>query len=92
MSIVEKVPDGKPATHLRRLDRRTSGLADIAEGAVAQILEEQLRLAILGADTRHIHLRIHMSIDHKEVDPAIIVEIDKRVAPTDKGTRRGGRR
>jgi len=90
MSIVEKVPDGKPATHLRRLDRRTSGLADIAEGAVAQILEEQLRLAILGADTRHIHLRIHMSIDHKEVDQPSLSRSTKESPQPTKGRVGGG--
>src|SRR6202795_5251445 len=80
-SIVEEIADREPTAHLRDLNRVSNQLAGISESSVLLIDEQKLRLQVSGRSLNTIHLRIHMSVDQKEIHPAIVVEVDKGVAP-----------
>src|ERR1039458_2445677 len=62
-------------------------MSHVLECSVALILEKQLGLEILQVRTDPIHLRIHVSANHENVLPAIVVEIHKCVAPSDVASR-----
>src|SRR5258708_3815558 len=65
-------------------------MADVLEGAVTPIFEEEHGLAIFGADIRGVHLRIDVAIDHEKIRPAVVLPVDEAIAPAD--VRAGARR
>src|SRR5271169_3759641 len=81
LSVVEKVAHSKPAADLRDLNRLSSQPAGIPEGSVPLIDKEKFWLQVSGGQVRAVHLRIHVPVDQEEILPAIVVEIDKGVAP-----------
>ncbi len=89
-SVVEKIAHRQSAAHLRNLKRVANQLADVPESSVSLIDEQKLRLQVAGGPVRAVHLRIHVSVDQKEILPAIIVEVDKSVAPAHVALRAPG--
>ena len=61
-------------------------MADVFEGAVALVEEQQFRLAIAGPLRDLVHLRIDMPVDQEDVLPAVVRKIDKGIAPSDVPT------
>src|SRR5260370_24392169 len=81
-AAIEEVSHGQTPAAL--LDGQ--GIADLRSGfakcAIMHIEENKLRFAIMDTKFRIVHLRVDMTIDENEVEPARVVEIDKRVSPS----------
>src|ERR1700688_623147 len=82
-AVVEEIANGYAAAYLRNFQCRTGELADVLEGAIALIEVQELGLHIFRAADDGVDLRVGVTIDLQEVQPAIIVEIEKRIAPPD---------
>src|ERR1700679_1562197 len=83
MPIIEEVTDCQSSTCLRNLNSRSRQFAYIAKSPVMLIEKQYFRLTIFGSDVFRVHLRINMPVDQREVQPSIIVDIEKRVTPAD---------
>src|ERR1700688_2503960 len=80
-AVVEEITDGYAAAYLGNFQCRTDELADVLEGAIALIEVQELGLHVLRAADNGVDLRVDVTIDLQEVQPAVIIEIEKRVAP-----------
>src|ERR1039457_1521715 len=81
-AIIKKIADCHSTAYLRNLDRSPRLFADVLECSIALIPEQQLWLQVSEIRMNLIHLRIDVSVDHQEVLPAIIIEVDKSVTPS----------
>src|SRR5207302_1316488 len=81
ISVIEKVADRKAARYAPFHQRRTGQIAGVTEGAVFLVEVHQLRLTIAAARWERINLGIDMPAGGDQVKPAIIVEINERIAP-----------
>lgn len=82
-AVVEEITDRYAAAYLGNFQRRTDELADVLEGAIALIEVQELGLHVLRAGDNGVDLRVDVTIDLQEVQPAIVIEVEKRVAPAD---------
>ena len=86
-AIVEKIADRHASAHLRNLDGIACFFADVLESSIAEILEEKFGLEIMQIGAHLIDLGIDMAIDDEDVLPAVVVEVDKGIAPADISAR-----
>ena len=89
-SVVEEIADSQSAAYLRNSECRSHPPADIAKGAVVLIEEEKLWLPIPSSNILGIHLGIYVSVHNNQIGPAIIVEVEESIAPTNRGCGGGG--
>src|ERR1700719_2826314 len=82
-AVVEEITDGYAAAYLGNFQCRTGKLADVLEGVIALIEVQELGFHVLRAADDGVDLRIDVTIDLQKVQPAIIIEIEKRIAPAD---------
>src|SRR5215472_6494262 len=61
--------------------RQPRGRGDVFERAITQVPEQLRRLAISWTAGDRIHLRIDVPIGDEEIQPPIVVEIDKTGSP-----------
>jgi len=59
-------------------------LAPLGE-SIGDIAKQQGPLGKGGSPVVLVHLGIHVAIDHEQIEPAVVVEVDKAVAPATKG-------
>ena len=85
VAVVEEITNGEAATDLGRLYGWSCLLAEIGEGAVVLVAEEHGGLTIFDAGPCGVDLRVDVSVDEEEIDPAVVVEVDEGVAPADEG-------
>src|ERR1700757_2762642 len=90
LAVVEKIAHCEAAAHLRDLKRVSSQLADIPEGSVPLVDEQEFRLHVFGGSVRAVHLGIHVPVDQEEILPAVVVEVDKSVSPPHIALRASG--
>src|SRR5579871_260083 len=81
-AIIEEIADSEPSAYLLCLHSPSNTSADVGKCSVALIQEQKLGLEIRGGSGQTIDLRIDMSVDHKEILPAIIGQINKGISPT----------
>src|SRR5208283_5916975 len=82
-AIVEEITANHSPADSWNLDRRPNEFTDVLERAVPLILEEQHGFQVLRANLYGVDLRINVSASQEYVRPAIVLPIDKSVAPTD---------
>src|ERR1700719_2962327 len=82
-AVVEEITDGNAAAYLGNFQCRTGEVADVLEGTIALIEVQELGFHIFRAADDGVDLRVDVTINLQEVQPAIIVEIEKRIAPAD---------
>ena len=63
------------------LKRRPGQIAGIAKSAVSLIEVEEFGLAIAAAGWQRVHLRINVTADRDEVEPAIVIDVREGRAP-----------
>ena len=81
--VVEQVSDCETARDVAFHQSFAGQIACVAEGAVLLIEMKHLRFAIAAAGGQRIDLRIDVTGDGDQVEPAIVVHIDKGGAPFD---------
>lgn len=82
-SIIEEIGDGEASAGAGFGEAGTGSLADVFELAVAEIVIEESRLAVEGAEFGGVDLWIDMAVDHEKVRPAIVIDIGKHGAPAE---------
>src|SRR4051794_33067329 len=82
-SVVEKVAYSQPAADDWNLESGADLTTHIAECAVAEILEELSRLAVVDSNLRLIHLWVDMAVYGDQVKPSIVIEVVKSIPPPD---------
>src|SRR5579864_4094126 len=89
-AVIKKIAYGEAAAHLLSLQCGAHLRADIAEGSVMLVQEQEFWLEISGCASNAVYLRIHMAVYKEKILPAIIGEIYKSVAPADIALRAAG--
>src|SRR5215470_15654626 len=84
--IAIEIADREPASGPRIRERTSRRRADPLKLAV-QIPKQQRLLRVTRAPLMRIDLRVHVTVHHKQIQPAIVVVIDKARAPTEKRNR-----
>src|SRR6185369_190239 len=90
LAIVEEIADGKA---MSGDDARQSGAFDrgnLIELFACHIAQEQRPLSVARSPRHLVDERIHVAVGGDEVLPAIIVEVEERIAPTKEGNSRFG--
>src|ERR1700722_16815316 len=80
-TVVEEIADGYAAPYMGNFQCRADEFADVLEGAIALIEVQQLVLQVFRAFNNGADLRVDLTIDLQKVQPAIVIEVEKRVAP-----------
>ena len=95
IAVIEEIAHSKSARDATLFECRPSLVAGIAERAVLLVQVKQFGLAIASARGQRIHLRIDMAVDCNQIEPAVVVEIDKcgpPLHPRQRGQRDARRR
>src|SRR6202158_4920970 len=83
-AIIVEVRGGHAVAIEGRSDARASIQGDIFELPVALVPVQHLALPEGGVQAVGIHLGIDVAISHEQVRPAVVVNVDKKCAPTEK--------
>src|ERR1700693_4500139 len=59
-------------------------LRNFFERPVAQVAMQQHWLGLGGASLPRVYLRIDVSVSHEQIEPAVVVHVEKRRAPSDQ--------
>src|SRR5450759_1152690 len=70
---------------MERKRRQAGFLGGLVEGAVAIVAMQQKRLAIAGAGFQSVDLRIDVAVGDENVEPGVVVHVEKGGAPGDVG-------
>ena len=82
VSIVVEVGEGRAATGLRHGDRVSQAFTDIGETAGAEIAIDDLALLVTRFGLELNHFRINVAVGQKQIQPAVVVEVDPARAPS----------
>src|SRR5262249_38568228 len=63
--------------------RPANFLGDVFKTPVAQVAVEHFALAVTNLPLQLIHLRIDVAVDQKNVQPAVILQIEETASPTE---------
>ena len=77
VAVVVEVGKRGPPAGLRRRHRRAELLADVREPSVAQVAVDDLALFVAGLGLDLANLGIDVTVDEKQIEPAVAVEIDE---------------
>jgi hypothetical protein len=78
-TVVEEIADGYAAAYLGNFQCRVDEFADVLEGAIALIEVQLLGLQVFRAANNGVDLWVDVTIDLQKVQPAIVIEVEKRV-------------
>src|SRR6266702_7316096 len=81
VAIIEEIADGKTARDTAFHQSLPSLITGITKSAVLLIEVKQLGLAIASARRQSIDLRVDVATDGDQIEPAIVVEVDKSGSP-----------
>ncbi len=89
-AVVEQVAEGRAAGGDNVGEAGSLDGLDVFKFAVfavdvGDVMEEQGALGEGGSPVVLVHLGIHVAVDFEEVEPAVVVVIEKAIAPADKG-------
>src|SRR5579863_5418431 len=87
--IIEQVAEGHAPADLGNLNGRTRKFADVLKRSIALVQKQEFGLEIFYASMDARYLRVHVAVGHKEIEPAIVVEVKEAIAPAH--VRCGGR-
>ena len=81
VAIVEEVAYDRAARALGFVDTRTEAARDIGKFFVAEISEQQRALPVSREGAVLVHLRIDMSVGSQDIEPSVVVIVEKFRAP-----------
>jgi hypothetical protein len=83
VAVVVEVGERRTTTGFGNRYRRSELLRDIGEASVLEVPVDDFALLVARFGLEAINFRIDMSVDEKEIEPAVVVEIDKADAPAE---------
>src|SRR5437899_6126447 len=89
ITVIEEIADRRAARTLRLGKPGTQTTAHIDKFLAAQVAEKQSALPVSSECAVLVDLRIHVSIRGQDIQPSIVVVIEKFRAPSEKGDRNG---
>ena len=84
-SVIVEIAKSRAAACLRDRHGRSHNVADIGECAIPLVQEHKFALAVLRAGNQRVDLGIYMAINHEQIGPSVIVEVDASRAPAHVG-------
>ena len=77
-------PNAAPRRDFSGMSARPAGLRNFFERSVAQIAMQKHGLGVSGASLHVVHLRIDVSVDNEQIEPAVVVHVEERCSPADQ--------
>ena len=87
LAVVEQVANGHDRARQSHPPARPSTAGMTSNFLPPDVVKQQRPLRPACAPPVSVRLRIHVPIRHQQIFPAIVVVVDKRIAPARKGTR-----
>src|SRR5437868_8303002 len=84
-AVVIEVAKSHSSAGVERNASESGARRNFLEGSIAQIAEEKQRLAKVRGIGNGIDLRVDVTIGGQNIEPAVIVHVEKAGTPTDKG-------
>src|SRR3954447_3946145 len=81
LAVVVEIAERRAAPRLRRRDRRAEPLGDIDEASIAAVAIHDLALFVSRFRFHLAHFGIDVAVGEKEIEPAVIIEVDETGAP-----------
>src|SRR5262249_37700186 len=88
VAIVVEIAERRATTDGRLIHCRADFRSDRGERSVTVVAVKQLALRVRDLQLRSRQLRIDVAVDHHQIQPAVVVIIEKSAAPTDIGQAR----
>src|SRR6266581_4930631 len=82
---VEDVAESSAPAGMKRQSGKAGFLGDFVEGAVAIVAMKGERLTKAGAGFQSVDLRVNVAVGDENVEPGVIVHVEKSGAPADVG-------